>query len=167
MSEPEVVEAPPTTRLIFNQPIEDITDEVGTAEIEEPTPADDANDVNQEPELLETAKVPGVEIDPSDDDDVSVEDLKKQQEEIARKIAEKQEAEKRAVIQQIVDVVNTYSIPVEELVEALGGIKIKRKGVPAVQKYRDPETGATWSGRGKEPAWIRGQDREKFLIGEE
>lgn len=31
-------------------------------------------------------------------------------------------------------------------------------------KYRDPATGATWTGRGKPPAWIAGQDREKFVI---
>lgn len=28
--------------------------------------------------------------------------------------------------------------------------------------YRDPATGATWSGRGTEPAWIKGRDREAF-----
>ncbi|AIO68735.1 H-NS histone family protein [Burkholderia oklahomensis] len=31
-------------------------------------------------------------------------------------------------------------------------------------RYRDPETGATWTGRGRAPAWIAGQDRERFLI---
>jgi DNA-binding protein H-NS len=31
-------------------------------------------------------------------------------------------------------------------------------------KYRDPETGATWSGRGVAPRWIAGKDREAFLI---
>jgi DNA-binding protein H-NS len=32
-------------------------------------------------------------------------------------------------------------------------------------KYRDPDTGATWSGRGKPPQWIAGKDRDPFLIG--
>ncbi|WP_414144191.1 H-NS family nucleoid-associated regulatory protein [Burkholderia stagnalis] len=32
-------------------------------------------------------------------------------------------------------------------------------------KYRDPQTGATWSGRGREPLWITGRSREQFLIG--
>ena len=32
-------------------------------------------------------------------------------------------------------------------------------------KYRDPASGATWTGRGKPPGWIRGKDREGFLIG--
>lgn len=34
-------------------------------------------------------------------------------------------------------------------------------------KYRDPITGATWSGRGKPPLWIAGQDRLSFLIQEQ
>ncbi|MEX3973208.1 H-NS family nucleoid-associated regulatory protein [Paraburkholderia caribensis] len=36
---------------------------------------------------------------------------------------------------------------------------------PQPAKYRDPKTGATWSGRGPAPAWLAGtKDRTKFLI---
>lgn len=31
-------------------------------------------------------------------------------------------------------------------------------------KYRNPQTGATWSGRGPAPRWIIGQNRARFLI---
>jgi DNA-binding protein H-NS len=31
-------------------------------------------------------------------------------------------------------------------------------------KYKDPATGAMWTGRGKAPKWIDGQDRAKFVI---
>lgn len=32
-------------------------------------------------------------------------------------------------------------------------------------KYRDPKTGATWSGMGRAPGWIvNARNREKFLI---
>ncbi|ATF32938.1 DNA-binding protein [Burkholderia thailandensis] len=31
-------------------------------------------------------------------------------------------------------------------------------------RYRDPDTGATWTGRGRAPAWIAGQDRKRFLV---
>lgn len=31
-------------------------------------------------------------------------------------------------------------------------------------KYKDPATGATWTGRGKAPKWIDGKDRSKFAI---
>ena len=42
--------------------------------------------------------------------------------------------------------------------------KGQRKG-PQPAKYRDPKTGASWSGRGPAPAWLAGaKDRSKFLI---
>ncbi|WP_441295522.1 H-NS histone family protein [Massilia brevitalea] len=31
-------------------------------------------------------------------------------------------------------------------------------------KYRDPDSGATWTGRGRAPRWLNGRDKEKFLI---
>ncbi|MGF6966683.1 DNA-binding protein H-NS [Paraburkholderia sp. WC7.3g] len=37
---------------------------------------------------------------------------------------------------------------------------------PQPAKYRDPKSGATWSGRGPAPAWLASaKDRTKFLIG--
>ncbi|NPT58249.1 H-NS histone family protein [Paraburkholderia sp. 5N] len=42
--------------------------------------------------------------------------------------------------------------------------KGQRKG-PQLAKYRDPKSGATWSGRGRAPAWLAGaKDRTQFLI---
>ena len=38
------------------------------------------------------------------------------------------------------------------------------KKLPPAPKYRDPKTGATWTGRGKPPTWIVGKDRDHFLI---
>ncbi len=40
----------------------------------------------------------------------------------------------------------------------------KAKGSVGAPKYRDPDTGATWTGRGKPPNWINGKDRAPFLI---
>lgn len=40
--------------------------------------------------------------------------------------------------------------------------KPQRKVVPA--KFRDPLTGATWSGRGVAPKWIAGKDRSEFAV---
>ncbi|WP_322048072.1 H-NS family nucleoid-associated regulatory protein, partial [Paraburkholderia sp. J67] len=32
-------------------------------------------------------------------------------------------------------------------------------------KYQDPKSGATWSGRGRAPDWIKGaKNRDRFLI---
>ena len=37
-----------------------------------------------------------------------------------------------------------------------------KKSAPA--KYQDPESGKTWTGRGKPPNWILGKDRTLFEI---
>ncbi|MGE8686068.1 MAG: H-NS histone family protein [Achromobacter sp.] len=31
-------------------------------------------------------------------------------------------------------------------------------------RYRHPETGQTWNGLGRPPNWIRGEDRNRFLV---
>jgi DNA-binding protein H-NS len=31
-------------------------------------------------------------------------------------------------------------------------------------RFRDPETGKTWSGLGRPPSWIRGKDRDRFRV---
>ena len=49
--------------------------------------------------------------------------------------------------------------------DIFGGAKRGRKASGSVAaKYRDPATGATWTGRGKAPKWIEGQDRSLFAI---
>ena len=47
---------------------------------------------------------------------------------------------------------------------------IEADKAPPAPKYRDPETGATWTGRGKAPAWMKawiesGGDKEALRIG--
>ena len=44
------------------------------------------------------------------------------------------------------------------------------KGSTVAPKYRHPQTGETWSGRGKMPRWLQaavdaGQSKDSFLIG--
>ena len=38
-------------------------------------------------------------------------------------------------------------------------LKVKK---PVAAKYRNPATGETWTGRGKAPKWIDGQEREQY-----
>lgn len=40
----------------------------------------------------------------------------------------------------------------------------KTLGVKVEARFRDPATGATWSGRGKPPRWIQGKERNDFAI---
>jgi DNA-binding protein H-NS len=45
-----------------------------------------------------------------------------------------------------------------------GTFQPKVKPSPAPPLYRDPATGQTWSGRGKQPLWIEGE-RDDYRIG--
>lgn len=40
----------------------------------------------------------------------------------------------------------------------------RSKGEKVAPKYRNPETGETWTGRGREPSWIKGKDRQEFAV---
>ena len=45
------------------------------------------------------------------------------------------------------------------------GRKVRRStGEKVAAKFRNPETGETWSGRGREPNWLKGKNREEFKI---
>lgn len=71
--------------------------------------------------------------------------------------------ELEAVIQQVHQTVAEYGLTAEDL--GLAPRRGRRAGakMPVPPKYRDPKTGATWSGRGRAPAWI-GKNRDRFLI---
>ena len=64
------------------------------------------------------------------------------------------------------DLVAEYGLTADDV---FGGAKRGSKPAgaaknPVAPKYRDPATGATWSGRGKAPKWIDGKDRALFVI---
>lgn len=63
------------------------------------------------------------------------------------------------------DLVNQHELAANDIFGKPAASASKSKsGTTVAPKYRDPATGATWTGRGKEPAWIRGQDRSTFAI---
>nr|WP_236078227.1 H-NS histone family protein [Paraburkholderia nemoris] len=66
--------------------------------------------------------------------------------------------ERTGVIAEIRAQMREYGIKPSELVG------LKRGRSPAPPRYRDPETGQTWSGRGPRPRWLEGKDSRKFLI---
>ncbi|MCP1174906.1 H-NS family nucleoid-associated regulatory protein [Ralstonia chuxiongensis] len=71
--------------------------------------------------------------------------------------------ELETVIQQVRQVVAEYGLTAEDLGFASRRGRVAAKKAIVAPKYRDPKTGASWSGRGRAPAWI-GKNRDKFLI---
>jgi DNA-binding protein H-NS len=91
-------------------------------------------------------------------------ELREQAEELARRAEQMRRELKQAVIEDIRAKVAEYGITAQEIFERH---KRPKPSVPVRPKYRDASTGATWTGRGMEPRWIRGKDRRQFLIDQE
>ena len=94
-------------------------------------------------------------------------------EELQAKIADLQaqaEQVRREERQQAIDMaktmISTYDITARDL-GLYKSPKVKtgpKPGNKIAAKYRDPASGATWSGRGKTPKWINGADRSQYAI---
>jgi DNA-binding protein H-NS len=75
------------------------------------------------------------------------------------------------VIGKIRDLMEKHGLTVADIDTHAGGKKRGRKpgskaavSTTTLAKYRNPKTGATWTGHGRAPAWIAGaKDRTKFL----
>ena len=93
----------------------------------------------------------------------SYQELTAQIEKLQKQAAAVRAKEMEGVVAQIHGLMTNYGITGEDL-----GFKAaaptKRKGGTVAAKYQDPETGATWTGRGRAPAWIAGKDKSKYAI---
>ncbi len=79
-------------------------------------------------------------------------------------IASARKMESADALRRVHALVGEFGFTSQQVFPLVGtGHKDKRKGEA---KYRNPETGATWSGRGKPPQWILGRNREEFSIAE-
>jgi DNA-binding protein H-NS len=89
-----------------------------------------------------------------------------QREMLDKQIEEVKAKEFTAVVEQLKQKIAEYGISASDL--GLSRAKTKTTKVSSrgaiAPKYRDPQTGAVWSGRGKPPKWIIGRNRDHFLI---
>ncbi len=81
---------------------------------------------------------------------------------VQAQMAAAREKEMAAVIAQIKERIAEYEITAEELGFS-DGRKHKPRSAKLAPKYRNPQTGQTWSGRGRRPAWL-GKRPDRFLI---
>ena len=72
--------------------------------------------------------------------------------------------ELKNVVDQVRRLVAEYGLSEQDVFPPARGGRSSAAGSKVAPKYRDPATGATWTGRGKAPKWIEGQDREKFAL---
>ncbi|MGE8450862.1 MAG: H-NS family nucleoid-associated regulatory protein [Pseudomonadales bacterium] len=89
--------------------------------------------------------------------------LLQQKAELDARIAEVMKTEKAGAVAEVRALIQQYQLTEQDVFPASGS---KAKGSVGAPKFRDPETGATWTGRGKPPNWIKDKDRAEFLIPE-
>lgn len=65
---------------------------------------------------------------------------------------------------QIHELMQKHNLKVADLVEGARKSKPGPKKGTAKAKYRDPESGVTWSGRGRAPVWLKDRNKDEFLI---
>ncbi|WP_321818390.1 MULTISPECIES: H-NS histone family protein [unclassified Paraburkholderia] len=93
----------------------------------------------------------------------SYRELLKQREALEKQIEAAKDKEIVDAIEKVRAIIAEYSLTPEQVFAQPKGKRGPKLG-PKPAKYRDPDSGATWSGMGREPLWIKGQSRERFLI---
>ncbi|EDT38495.1 H-NS family nucleoid-associated regulatory protein [Burkholderia ambifaria] len=83
-------------------------------------------------------------------------------------------AKSTAALEKIRDLMEKHDVSIAEIEAFVGRPRGRKSPIGAAAKkssstakYRDPKTGATWTGHGRAPAWIaNAKNRTRFLIAE-
>jgi len=89
----------------------------------------------------------------------SLQELLAQKEALEQQIAQLKKAERADALQNARHLVETYDLTADELFG-----RQKSSGKIVAVKYRNPETGETWTGRGRAPRWLDGKNRDDFAV---
>ena len=86
----------------------------------------------------------------------SLQELLEQKSAIEREITKARNESRARAVAQIWAAMAENGLTLQDLAKAPQQSKNSRAGSrgPVAAKYRDPETGATWSGRGLKPKWL-------------
>lgn len=94
----------------------------------------------------------------------TVAELIKQRDALEAQIEAARKAEISEAVAKVKELVAAHGLTAQDI---FGGSKRGAKAgarSTVAPKYRDPASGATWTGRGKAPKWIEGKDRAQFAI---
>lgn len=89
------------------------------------------------------------------------------QEQIAKLQALADQARQDEVVEarrKVRELMDAHKLSPSDFAEPNKKVKQTPKKVTVQAKYRDPDSGATWTGRGRAPRWLNGRNKEQFLI---
>jgi DNA-binding protein H-NS len=98
-------------------------------------------------------------------------ELRQQAERLSRQADEALDAARKDSLAQVLSAIKEFGFTAEELglskrafkSEKSKKAKGERSAFTRAAKYRDPVSGITWTGAGRQPKWIVG-DKDKYLI---
>ena|SRR5471032_2134521 len=88
-------------------------------------------------------------------------DLKRQIQELQDQAEKARAAEITDAKNKIKEIMQAYGLTVGDLG---GASKVLKTTKTVAAKYRNSETGETWTGRGRAPKWLEGKTKEDYLI---
>jgi DNA-binding protein H-NS len=88
-------------------------------------------------------------------------DLKRQIQELQEQAEKARAAEIADAKNKIKEIMQTYNLTLGDLGGPSKPVKVTK---PVPVKYRNSETGETWTGRGRAPKWLDGKKKEDYLI---
>lgn len=94
----------------------------------------------------------------------SYKELLQQRELLEQQILEARKQELAAAVNQVRTLVAEHGLTAEDVFPPARARVASSAGSKVAPKYRNPTTNETWTGRGKAPKWIQGQDRAQFAI---
>lgn len=94
----------------------------------------------------------------------SYREIKAQISELEKQAEKLRQMEVSTVVMQIKAAMEEYGITASDLGFRDRSEVERSTRTPAKIKYREPSTGKTWSGRGKMPKWLIGQNKDQYLV---
>jgi DNA-binding protein H-NS len=86
---------------------------------------------------------------------VSLSDLLAQRAALEKQIADAQREQRSAAIAQIRSLMSEYGLTLADIGNRAAAAPARKAGGKVAVKYRNAETGETWSGRGLQPNWLK------------
>lgn len=86
-------------------------------------------------------------------------ELLAQRDALDKQIAQLRDSERKGAIEKARELILAFGLTAADVYQ-----RQARKGQAVAVKYRDPSTGATWTGRGRAPKWIEGKDRAAYAV---
>lgn len=92
----------------------------------------------------------------------SYKELLARKQQLDAEIEQARQAEAETALAHVRETVAAFGFTPEDIF----GTRRRSKGASAAPRFRHPETGETWGGRGPRPRWLKGRDPEQFRVRE-